>query len=85
MFGWWNMGMDLSMLAMESQVVVVQRVTLMAMGGPAAQGEAQEVVTEKMAAAGEAAMQVATGAANGEVVISYRRTVRAHSLRRSRR
>ncbi|MCJ2012821.1 hypothetical protein [Methylobacterium sp. J-076] len=85
LFGWWKMGMDLSMLAMESQGVVVQRLTMMAMGGPAAQAEAQLMVTEKILAAGEAAMMLATGASNGKVVSSYRRKVRANALRLSRR
>ncbi|MDQ0441332.1 hypothetical protein QO016_000809 [Methylobacterium persicinum] len=85
LFGWWKMGMDLSMLAMESQGVVVQRLTMMAMGGPAAQAEAQLMVTEKILAAGEAAMMIAMGASNGKVVSSYRTKVRANAVRLSGR
>jgi len=85
LFGWWKMGMDLSMLAMESQGVVVQRLTMMAMGGPAAQAEAQLMVTEKILAAGEAAMMIAMGASNGKVVSSYRTKVRATAVRLSGR
>lgn len=85
LFGWWKMGMDLSMLAMESQGVVLQRLTMMAMGGPAAQAEAQLMVTEKILAAGEAAMMLAMGASNGKVVSSYRKKVRANAVRLSGR
>jgi hypothetical protein len=84
MFGWWRLGMDMSMLAVEAQGVVVQRLTMLARGGPAAQVEAQRMVTEKVFAAGEAMMLVASGASHRTVIHHYRRTVRANATRLSR-
>jgi hypothetical protein len=84
MFGWWRLGMDMSMLAVEAQGVVVQRLTMLARGGPAAQVEAQRMVTEKVLAAGEAMMLVASGASHRTVIHHYRRTVRANATRLSR-
>jgi hypothetical protein len=85
LFGWWKLGMDMSMLAVEAQGVIAQRLTMMAMGGPAAQVEAQRMVTEKVWAAGETLMLVASGASNGKVIHHYRRKVQANALRLSRR
>jgi len=85
LFGWWKMGMDMSMLAMEAQGVILQRMTMLSMGGPAAQVEAQRMVTEKVYAAGEAMMMMASGASNQKVIHSYRRKVQANAKRLSRR
>lgn len=85
LFGWWKLGMDVSMLAVEAQGVILQRLTMLAMGGPAAQAEAQRMVTEKVLAAGEAMMLVASGASNGKVIHNYRKKVQANALRLSRR
>lgn len=82
MYGtWWKMGMDMTMLAIEAQGVIAQRMAMLALGGPNAQAEAQRMVTEKMFAAGEAAMQMATGASNATVIRGYRRKVRANARR----
>ena len=85
LFGWWKMGMDMSMLAMEAQGVILQRLTMLSMGGPAAQVEAQRMVTEKVFAAGEAMMMMASGASNRKVIHNYRRKVQANATRLSRR
>ncbi len=82
MYGaWWKSSMDMAMLGYEAQGVIAQRVALFAMGGPKAQLEAERMVTEKVLAAGEAAMLVATGASHSKVIRSYRRKVRANSRR----
>ena len=85
MFGWWKLGMDTAMLAFESQQVIGMRLAMLAAGGTAAQVEAQRMVTEKIAAAGEAAVLVATGGNAAGVVAGYRRKVRANARRLSRR
>ncbi len=62
MFGpWWQLGVDATLLALESQAVIGLRLTKLAAGGTAAQAEAQRMVSEKIFAAGEAAMQIVTG------------------------
>lgn len=84
LFGWWKTGLDMAMLGLEAQGVIAQRLAMFALGGPAAQAEAQLMVTEKMLAAGEAALMLATGASNGKVIRSYRRKVQANARRLSR-
>ncbi len=86
MFGtWWKLYMDTAMLGLEAQGVIAQRLTMFAMGSPRSSTEAQRMVTEKMFAAGEAAMQLATGASNRTVIRGYRRKVRANSRRLGKR
>jgi hypothetical protein len=85
MFGpWWQLGVDATLLAFESQAVIGLRLTKLAAGGTAAQAEAQRMVSEKIFAASEAAMQIATGASTGAVVAGYRRKVRAIHRRLTR-
>lgn len=82
MFGsWWKLGMDTTMLAFESQQVIGMRLMKLSVGGAGAQAEAQRMVTEKMAAAGEAALMMASGASTAKVVAGYRRKVRANVRR----
>ncbi len=81
LFAWWKTGMDMAMLGLEAQGVIAQRMAMFAVGGPAAQVEAQRMVTEKFLAVGETAMMLATGASNGRVIRSYRRKVQANALR----
>ena len=86
MYGsFWKLGMDATMLAFESQRVIGMRLMMLSAGGAAAQAEAQRMVTEKVAAAGEAAMMMATGASTAKVVAGYRRKVRANARRLSKR
>ena len=82
--GWWTTSLDMAMLGLEAQGVIAQRMAMFALGGPAAQVEAQLMVTEKMLAAGEAALMLAAGASNGKVIHSYRRKVQANARRLSR-
>ena len=84
MFGWWTLTMDTAMLALESQQVIGMRLAMLDTGGTAAQAEAERMVTEKIAAAGEAALLVATGGTAAGVVAGYRRKVRANARRLSR-
>ncbi|MBO1021299.1 hypothetical protein IPV08_15145 [Methylobacterium sp. SD274] len=84
MFGaWWKLGMDATLLAMESQQVIGLRLAKLSLGGPAAQIEAQRMVSEKIMATGEAAMMIATGVSTQKVVTGYRRKVRANARRLS--
>lgn len=84
MFGaWWKLGMDATLLAMESQQVIGLRLAKLSLGGPAAQIEAQRMVSEKIMAASEAAMMIATGVSTQKVVTGYRRKVRANARRLS--
>lgn len=86
MFGmWWKMGMDATMLAVESQQVIGLRLAMLAGGGTAAQAEAQRMVNEKVMAASEAAMQIASGRSTSHVMAGYRRKVQANARRLSRR
>ena len=84
LFGWWKTGMDMAMLGLEAQGVIAQRMAMFAMGGPAAQVEAQRMIEEKFWAAGETAVLVASGASNGKVIRNYRRKVQANAKRLGR-
>lgn len=85
MFGaWWKLGMDATLLAMESQQVIGLRLAKLSGGGAAAQDEARRMVSEKITAANEAAMLLATGGSTGKVVAGYRRRVRANARRLSK-
>ncbi|GBU17756.1 MULTISPECIES: hypothetical protein [Methylobacterium] len=82
---WWKLGFDATMLALESQQVIGLRMLKLSTGGAAAQAEAMRMVTEKVAAAGEAAMMLASGGSGAGVVAGYRRKVRANARRLQRR
>ncbi len=78
-------------LAFEAQQVIALRLMTLAMGGPAACREAQDMVTEKVDAWGNAAGLLAAaslrGAADGgasDVVRMLRRKVRANRKRLTR-
>lgn len=84
MFGpWWTLGMDTAMLALESQAVIGLRLAKLAAGGAGAQAEMQRMVSEKVFAAGETAMLMATGGTTQSIVSGYRSKVRANQLRLS--
>ena len=85
MFGsWYKLGIDATMLAFESQQVIGMRLIKIAAGGAVGQAEAQRMVTEKVVAAGEAALMVASGASTAKVIAGYRRKVRANARRLSK-
>lgn len=81
---WLRLGFDTVRLGLEAQTVVALRLAKLSRGGEAAQAEAQRMVTEKMEAAAEAAMTLATGGTAERVVRDYRRKVRANAQRLSR-
>jgi len=81
---WWKLGFDTAMLALESQAVIGLRLTRIAAGGAGAQVEMQRMVSEKVLAAGEAAMLIASGGSSAAMVAGYRRKVRANHHRLSR-
>ncbi|TNC11413.1 hypothetical protein FF100_20030 [Methylobacterium terricola] len=81
---WLRLGLDTVRLGLEAQTVVALRLAKLSLGGTAAQIEAERMVTEKMEAAAEAAMTLASGGTAERVVRDYRRKVRANAVRLSR-
>ena len=81
---WLRLGLDTVRLGMEAQTVVALRLAKLSLGGSAAQDEAHRMVVEKVEAAAEAAMTLATGGTPERVVRDYRRKVRANAYRLSR-
>jgi hypothetical protein len=81
MFKFWN---DMFMLGIEAQQVVWLRAMKIAAGGKAGEREQRLMVSEKLAAAGEAGLDLATGKSVGSVVKGYRRKVKANRRRLSR-
>ena len=77
MFNWF----DVTLLAMESQAVINLRIMRLAAGGPTAQAEAFQMVTEKVSAAVEAAGTLMTGGSAATVVSRYREHVGANATR----
>jgi hypothetical protein len=91
-FLWPNMGLAFqgTMLAIEAQQVIALRLTKMVLGGPAAQKEAELMVSEKLSAMAEGSQMLMLGALGGKqdmnadkVVALYRRKVRANRRRLS--
>lgn len=76
--------MDATLLAMESQQVIGLRMAKLSLGGAEAQAEAQRMISEKVTAAGEAALLLAAGGSTQRVVAGYRRKVRANVRRLSK-
>ncbi|SDR45344.1 hypothetical protein SAMN05519103_03333 [Rhizobiales bacterium GAS113] len=76
----WNMGM----LALESQKVIALRLAKLSIGGKGGSQEATDMVSEKVAAAGQAAVSLATGRSAVAVTKQYRKKVRSN-LRRLRK
>ncbi len=91
-YSWPNMGLAFqgTMLAIEAQQVIALRLTKMAFGGPAAQAEAELMVSEKLSAMAESGQMMMMGALGGKqdmnadkVVALYRKKVRANRRRLS--
>lgn len=80
---WWRFGLDLTMLGIESQGVIAQRMMKLSRGGTAAEAEALRMVEEKVTAAWETAVHTASGASPDAIVRDYRRRVRANARRLS--
>ncbi|MCK9553041.1 hypothetical protein [Aquamicrobium sp.] len=77
---WFNM----AMLGIEAQQVIWLRTMKLVMGGKRGEREARRMVSEKVAAAGQASVQIARGASPDKVVKGYRKKVRANARRLSR-
>ena len=68
MFGsWWKLGMDATLLAMESQQVIALRLAKLATGGAAAQAEATAAAIPIAAATRSKPAQSMSGTKNGPV------------------
>ncbi|MDF2996230.1 MAG: hypothetical protein K0R27_1867 [Xanthobacteraceae bacterium] len=90
-FAFFNLGLEMARLASEAQAVIALRLARISVGDAAAGTEIMRMMTEKALAAGEAGMHVAVAAATGnldnaarDVVVLYRRRVRANRRRLSR-
>ena len=81
---WWKLSTDLTMLGVESQLVIGQRIAMIAVGGPKARSEAKRMVNEKVLAAGDAAVTLAMGGSLSKVVRGYRKKVKANHRRLSK-
>jgi hypothetical protein len=77
---WYNV----AMLAVESQQVIWLRTLKLAAGGPGAQVEAERMVSEKIAAATKATVNLMSGQSPDQIVKAYRRTVKANARRLGR-
>ncbi|KAB0266193.1 hypothetical protein [Microvirga brassicacearum] len=80
---WMKLATDLSLLAMESHAVVVTRMTMLATGRGSA-AENTRMISEKVLAATEAAITMASGGSPAKVVSGYRKHVRANARRLNR-
>lgn len=75
---------DVCMLGWEAQQVIWLRSIKLAMGGKVGEREAARMISEKMAAATEAGLSLATGSGLPMVIGGYRSKVRANRRRLSR-
>jgi hypothetical protein len=69
---------SLTMLAAESQQVIMLRTLKLARGGGKAEAEARRMVSEKLISAGIEGARLASGATSQSVVARYRKKVRAN-------
>lgn len=74
-----------TLLTLEAQVVIGLRLARLAEGGADAHVEARRMVTEKVAAAIEAAGTLAAGGSAHRVCTGYRRKVKANARRLARK
>jgi hypothetical protein len=82
---WMKLTSDAVLLGFEAQQVIGQRLMRIAAGGKGARFETERMVTEKIAALGEAAGTLATGGSADKVIRRYRTHVKANNRRLSRR
>jgi hypothetical protein len=90
---WISFGVRAWQLGLEAQSVIVLRMLRLATGGVHADAEAGRMVTEKILAAGEAQLAMATAVARGDkqhvvagkALTVYGKRVRANKRRLSRR
>jgi hypothetical protein len=92
MNGWFTLSMQMMKLGMESQMIILQRLSRLQAGGPMAQREAARMVTEKTTAAATEAFAMSLALASGtsplsaleKTVKSYRKKVAANRRRLGR-
>jgi hypothetical protein len=70
-----------AMLAFEAQTVIQLRLLKLALGGPAAQAEASQMINEKISASIEAAGSLMTGGSPDAVIARYREHVAENTKR----
>ena len=69
------------MLALEAQQVIAMRMMRLSVGGAKSAREARRMMSEKVLAAGEAGVKLATGGSGHSIVKHYRRKVSANRRR----
>ena len=82
---WMRLTSNAVLLGLEAQQVISRRLMRIAAGGKGAWFETERMVTEKIAALGEAASTLATGGSANKVIRRYRTHVKANNRRLSRR
>jgi len=70
-----------AMLAFEAQTVIQLRLMKLALGGPAAQAEASQMIAEKISASIEAAGSLMLGSSPDAVIARYREHVAENTKR----
>ena len=80
---WVKLSSDAALLGFEAKQVIGLRLLRIAAGGQAASFESERMVTEKIAAFGEAAATLLTGGSTQEVIGRYRAHVRKNRKRLS--
>jgi len=75
---------EMSMLAFEAQQAIWLRTVKLSQGGTAADSETKLMVTEKVAAAQQAAVKLVTGTTPISIVRGYRQKVRSNVRRLSK-
>ena len=81
---WLKLTSDTVLLGLEAQQVIGRRLMRIAAGGKGARYENERMVTEKIAAFGEAAATLATGGSPNKVVRRYRTHVKKNNRRLSK-
>jgi hypothetical protein len=92
MNSWFTLSMQMMKLGMESQMIILQRLSRLQMGGATAQKEAARMVAEKTTAAATEALAMSLALASGKsplsalelTVRSYRKKVAANRRRLGR-
>ena len=81
---WIRLTNDAVLLGLEAQLVINRRLMRIAAGGKGARFETERMVTEKIAAFGEAAATLAAGGSPNKVIRRYRTHVEANNRRLSK-
>jgi hypothetical protein len=78
---WLKLAFDANLLALEAQQVIALRMMKLSLGGPTGSREARRMLSEKVLAAGQVGIKIASGGSGHSVVKHYRRKVRANRRR----